>query len=63
MYSPQLLDELARIFAEAALERLLAESVGSSGDQEPCNSQCAKNADLTIIDAVTDAAKDDNISQ
>ena len=66
MYPPQLLDELARIYAEAALERLLDESAGLSGHQEPCHPPRADGPDLTIIDAaspVTARAKDDNISR
>ena len=68
MYPPHLIDELARIFAEAALERLLAETAVPSRHQEqPCNPQSDDRADSTIIDAAAsqggDCAKDDNITQ
>ena len=56
MYPPQLLDELARIFAEAALERLLVGSAGPSEHQEPRDSQCAEGPDLAIIDAASPVA-------
>jgi hypothetical protein len=66
MYPPELLDELARIFAAVALERLLNETL-VMGNGKRCNSPQREGLDSTIIgdgrSGLADAATRDTISQ